>query len=185
MAHKGLILENPVTGDIYEFLETANDTVGQRTTIKMTLHTKGELVPDHFHVLQDEHFEVLSGDLTIKLDGKTHTLTSGQKMALPKNIPHNHYNFSDKPVIFTQTVSPGLDIEHLFETLIGLTKDGKVKNGKAGLVQELVILKYLDSKAYLAGMPVGVQKVLMNTVAPLARMMGYRAVYQKYSGLEK
>lgn len=48
MPTKGQILTNPDSGDIYEFLETAKDTNGQRVTMKMTLKSKGELVPDHF-----------------------------------------------------------------------------------------------------------------------------------------
>jgi hypothetical protein len=46
-------------------------------------------------------------------------------------------------------------------------------------------LRYLDSKTYLAALPLGVQKVLMHTVAPVGRMLGYRAIYNKYSGIEK
>ncbi|MFN9802386.1 MAG: hypothetical protein ACK54Y_01060 [Bacteroidota bacterium] len=58
-------------------------------------------------------------------------------------------------------------------------------NGKAGLVQELVNMKYLDSKSCLASIPVGVQTFLMHLVAPIARRFGYRAIYKKYSGIEK
>jgi hypothetical protein len=52
-------------------------------------------------------------------------------------------------------------------------------------MQELVILKYLESKTFLADIPIGIQKVLKNVVAPIGRLMGYRAIYRKYSGIEK
>ncbi|MBE0649898.1 MAG: cupin domain-containing protein [Bacteroidales bacterium] len=185
MPTKGQILSNPDTGDIYEFLETAKDTNGQRVTIKMTLKSKGEIVPNHFHTLQDEHFEVVSGKLTILLDGKNQILTQGDKITLPKNKPHNHYNNDDETAVFTQSVSPALDFDYLLENIIGLTIDGKMPNGKAGLVQELVTLKYLDSKSYLASIPLGMQKFLMNVVGPTARLFGYRAIYKKYSDIEK
>ncbi|MDP2187769.1 MAG: cupin domain-containing protein [Sphingobacteriaceae bacterium] len=184
MPSKGQILRNPDTGDIYEFLETAQDTHGQRVTIKMTLQSKGELVPNHYHALQDEHFEVISGNLTIILDGKKHILTPGEKITLPTNKPHNHYNEGEK-VVFIQSISPALDFDYLLENIIGLTIDGKMPNGKAGLVQELVTLKYLDSKSYLANIPQGLQILLMNIVGPIGRMFGYRAIYKKYSGIEK
>jgi hypothetical protein len=58
-------------------------------------------------------------------------------------------------------------------------------NGKAGIVQELVTLRYLDSKSYLASIPVGIQKVLMSIVGPIGRLFGYRAIYKKYSDIEK
>lgn len=176
---------NPDTGDIYEFLETAKDTNGQRVAIKMTLKSKGEQVPNHFHALQDEHFDIISGKLTVLLDGKQRELGVGERITLPKNKSHNHYNTGDEPAVFIQSVTPALDFDYLLENIIGLTIDGKMPNGKAGLVQELVSLKYLDSKSYLASIPVGLQTFLMNLVAPVARRLGYRAIYKKYSGIEK
>jgi len=185
MPTKGQILSNPDTGDIYEFLETAKDTNGQRVTMKMTLKSKGEQVPNHFHALQDEHFEVVSGKLTILLEGKKQTLTQGEKITLPKNKPHNHYNNDSETLVLIQSVSPALDFDYLLENIIGLTIDGKMPNGKAGLVQELVTLKYLDSKSYLANIPQGLQIFLMNVIGPIGRMFGYRAIYKKYSDIEK
>lgn len=185
MPTKEQILRNPDTGDIYEFLETAKDTNGQRVTMKMTLKSKGELVPNHIHALQDEHFEVVSGKLTIVLDGKKQILTQGETITLPKNKPHNHYNNDSETVVLIQSVSPALDFDYLLENIIGLTIDGKMPNGKSGLVQELVTLKYLDSKTYLANIPKGLQIFLMNVVGPIGRMFGYRAIYKKYSDIEK
>lgn len=185
MPSKGQILSNPGTGDYYEFLETAKDTNGERVTMKMTLKSKGELVPNHFHALQDEHFEVVSGKLTIIIDGKKQVLTHGDKITLQKNKPHNHYNNDNETVVLIQTITPALDFDYLLENIIGLTMDGKMPNGKAGLIQELVTLKYLDSKSYLANIPLGLQKFLMNVVGPIGRILGYRAIYKKYSDIEK
>jgi len=185
MPAKGQIITNPTSGDSYEFIETAKDTKGERVTMKAGIKSKGQLVPNHYHVYQDETFEVLSGSLTVWLDGKTTILSAGEKMLLPKNVPHNHYNNGDTPVTYIQTVTPAYDFDYLIENLVGLAADGKSKNGKYGLVQELVALKYLDSKTYLADIPLGVQKVLMNMIAPIGRLLGYRAIYKKYSGIEK
>jgi quercetin dioxygenase-like cupin family protein len=185
MPVKGQVLKNPHTGDIYEFLETSKDTNGERVAIKFTLSSKGPQVPNHFHVLQDEEFEVISGKLTVWLDGRFQTISAGEKVMLRKGVKHNHFNNDDEPVVYTQTITPGLDLDYFIENIYGLTMDGKMKNGKAGLIQELVTVKYLDSKSYLADMPVLPQKILMNIVAPIARLFGYRAIYKKYSGIEK
>jgi len=184
MAIKGQIINNPATGEVYEFLETSQDTKGERMSLKLTLR-KGKLVPNHFHVLQEESFEVVSGKLTVWLAGKEQVLSVGEQITLPKNVPHNHYNNHEEPLVLIQQVSPALDFEYLMANLIGLSKDGKMPNGKAGIVQELVTLKYLDSKSFLANVPVIIQKVMMNTIAPIARLLGYRAVYKKYTGIEK
>lgn len=185
MPEKGQIITNPVTGDSYEFLETAQDTGGAYVTMKATLRSKGQVVPNHFHAFQDETFEVISGQLTFLKEGKTTILSAGEKITLPKNIPHNHYNSHDAEVVYIHSVKPALDFDYLIENLIGLIADGKGKNGKLGLVQELVSVKYLDSKSYLADIPLGVQKFLAGIIAPIARIFGYRAIYKKYSGIEK
>jgi len=65
------------------------------------------------------------------------------------------------------------------------TADGRRKGNGSGLMQELVSLRYLESKAFLSGPPVWVQKLMMRFLAPLGRLLGYRAVYSKYSGIEK
>lgn len=185
MATRGQILTNPVTGDVFEFLETSADTDGARVSFKMTLNAKGQLVPEHFHTLQQEHYEVLSGEFTVVYEGQTRVLAAGESITLPVNKPHNHFNNSDGPTVVIQTVSPALDFEYFVESLIGLAGDGKMRNGKAGLLQELVTLKYIDSKAFLASIPMGLQKLLMNVMGPIGRLLGYRALYKKYTTIEK
>lgn len=185
MPQQGQIITNLINGDSYEFLETARDTDGQRVTMRATIKGRGKYVPNHFHVVQDETFEVVSGQLTILLGGQTKILSAGDKITLPKNIPHNHYNNENNAVTYIHTVTPALDFDFLIENLTGLAGDGKSKNGRYGLIQELVTLKYLDSKTYLTDIPIGVQKVLMNTIGPVGRLLGYRAIYKKYSGVEK
>ena len=181
MATKGQILSNLLTGDTFEFLETSKDTNGESVSIKSTLKRKGMIVPHHLHALQDETFEVTSGELTYFLDGKLNIIAAGRKITLFKNKAHNHYNMGDEPLIYIHTVTPALDFEYLVENLVGLAADGKMPNGKAGLIQELVTLKYLDSKTYLASIPLSIQRGLMNVVGPIGRRMGYRALYKKYS----
>ncbi|HEV7350459.1 cupin domain-containing protein [Telluribacter sp.] len=183
MPTKGQVLTNPTTGDVFDFIETAKDSNGERVTIKSSLKGKGVLVPDHFHVLQDESFEILSGKLTVRMDGGERVFSAGEKVTLPKNKAHNHFNSEDEPVIYIHTTSPALDFDYFIENLVGLASDGKMKNGKIGLVQQLVTLKYTDSKAYLADLPVGIQNTLMNVVAPMARLVGYRLFIKSTQGL--
>ena len=185
MPIKGEKITNPLNGDTYEFLETAKDTAGEKVVLKATIKSKGILVPHHYHTLQEENFEVISGELTIWQNGQLHTLKAGESITLPRRLPHNHYNAAELPCQYIHTVSPALDFDFLIETLVGLAADGKSKNGKYGLVQQLVTLKYLDSKSYLANIPIGIQKMLANIVGPLGHAMGYRAVYKQYSGMEK
>ena len=185
MPEKGETVKNQRTGDCYEFIETAEDTNGKYVTLKATIHSKGLLVPNHIHTLQDETFEVISGELSVWMNGSTKIFSAGEKVTLPKSVPHNHFNNQDCPVVYIHTVSPALDFGYLIKTVVGLAADGKSKNGKNSLIQDLVTLKYIDSKTYRADMPVGIQKTLAGIMAPIGRLLGYRAIYKKYSDIEK
>lgn len=78
---------------------------------------KGQTIDDHFHILQDESFKILSGRMTYFLDGKKHTLTAGKEVILPKNKAHNHYNMDDVPAEYIQTITPGMDVGLFIENL--------------------------------------------------------------------
>ncbi|WP_143960447.1 cupin domain-containing protein [Litoribacter populi] len=185
MPTKGQIVIDNFTGDTIEFLETSSDTNGERVTLKVTLKSKGQTVDDHLHPLQDESFKVLSGRMTYLLDGKQNYVSAGEEIILPKNKPHNHYNTSDEPVEFIQTIIPGIDVDYFIENLFGMINDGKVKEGKLPFLQAMVTARYLESPSRLAAIPMGLQNVLIHTIGPLARTFGYRALYKKYTGIEK
>lgn len=185
MPVKGQKLVDKFTGDSFEFLETSADTNGERVTVKVILKSKGQTVDDHLHILQDEKFEILSGKMTYFLDGKEHHIEAGEEVVLPKNKAHNHYNTSDEPTEYIQTITPGIDVDLFLENLFGMINDGKVKDGKLPFLQAMVTGKYLESPSRLAAIPMGVQNVLMNIIGPIARLFGYRAIYKKYTGVEK
>ncbi|MDX1478879.1 MAG: cupin domain-containing protein [Saprospiraceae bacterium] len=185
MPSKGQVLIDKMTGDTIEFLETSASTNGKRVTMKVTLKSKGQTVDDHIHLLQDESFEMLSGRMTYSIDGEQHYLNAGEQIVLPKNTAHNHYNTDDEPAVYIQTITPGIDVDLFIENLFGMINDGKVKEGKLPFLQAMVTAKYLESPSRLAAIPLGPQNVLINLLGPMARLFGYRAIYKKYTGIEK
>lgn len=185
MAVKGQRLVNPQTGDVFEFLETSADSDGKRVIIRSTVHTKGDLVPNHFHALQDETFLVESGTLTVRVDGTLREFHSGETITLKKNIPHNHFNATDEPVVYVHTTEPALDFEFFIQNLVGLATDGKMPGGKSSLAQQLTTLRGMESKAFLADIPMGLQNILLTIVPPVARLFGVKAFYRKYTGFDR
>ncbi len=185
MPYRGQILINPFTGDQYEFLETAKDSGGVRVIMKATIISQGPLVPQHMHLYQDEQFKVEYGKLTLWSEGRISFLEGGEEKLLPKNKAHNHYNSDSEPVCYIHTVTPALDFDYFIENLIGMSSDPEALKRKESLLQKIVSLRYLDSKALLTEKPAWLQNFLMYTLAPIARMLGYRALYKKYTGIEK
>jgi hypothetical protein len=74
-------------------------------------------------------------------------------------------------------------MESLFETLFGLGRDGKTdEEGAPRLLQGAVMLAEYEDEYRLARPPLPVQKALLAVLAPIGRLLGYRAWYARYSG---
>lgn len=181
MAYKGQILRNPITGEVVEFLETAKETRGAYSQFKTTLKPGSGFAVEHFHIGGDESFEVLSGTLTYKLSGKQGTIQAGESITLPKGSVHAHWNNHDTDLVMLQTITPSLDVDRFLTALLGLATDNKLdKTGQPPLLQVLLWIRELQSKTYLAAIPRSVQDGLAFLLAPIAKVRGYRAFYEKY-----
>ena len=183
MAKKGDIIINNITGDIVEFLETSEDTGGKYTRIKFTIKPGGFKPVKHVHPLFDETFKILSGKLSYNLDGEEFQIHAGQKITLPKGISHSHFNNEQVDLVMEQTFSPSLDVEIFLDNLFGLTSDGRLKNGSPEFLQIMVWIRKLKAKTYLAGIPVMVQNLISILCFLPARVLGYKASYEKYNGI--
>jgi mannose-6-phosphate isomerase-like protein (cupin superfamily) len=73
----------------------------------------GYKTPLHRHAAWDESFYVLSGTLTVHVDGKTYELSPGAFLRVPRGSPHGQANFGDKPVRFLLNMQPGGFERHL------------------------------------------------------------------------
>ena len=95
-----------------KFIVTAAET-GGRMTVFETTEFPGYKTMWHRHDNCEETFYVLEGVLTVKSGGKTHHAPAGSFVYIARGTPHGQGNFSDRPVRFITTVTPG-GIEALF-----------------------------------------------------------------------
>lgn len=76
-----------------------------------------------------------------------------------------------------------MNTETFFETLWGLARDGKTnEKDTPNLPQVAVIAHEYENEFRLTTPSFVVQKVLFAVLAPLGKMLGYRARYPEYSG---
>ena len=108
------------TNQNLKFLVTAAETAGQMTVFESTDHP-GFKTQWHSHPHCEESFYVLEGTLTVKSGGKTYHARAGSFVYIPRGIPHGQGNFTDKPVRFVTTVTPG-GIEIFFRDRDALVK---------------------------------------------------------------
>jgi mannose-6-phosphate isomerase-like protein (cupin superfamily) len=121
--------------DYATFLETSEETGGERTLIEIEVAPGGGTTP-HYHLTYAEHFEVISGALEVIVGGETRTLTAGEKAVAPKNTLHNFHNATDEPTTFLVELRPGSSgFEKALRVAYGLASDG-LSNSK-GLPKNL------------------------------------------------
>lgn len=88
MARRGLTLTDPTTGQTITFLRTAADTGGELLEMETTYAGKVGKPPLHRHPAQAERFEVLEGELHVRLGRKSRTLIAGEQLDVPAGTAH-------------------------------------------------------------------------------------------------
>lgn len=88
MARRGLTLTDPTTGQTITFVRTAADTAGALLELETTYASSGGRPPLHFHPAQDEHFEVLEGELRVRVGRSRRTLGPGDELDVPAKTKH-------------------------------------------------------------------------------------------------
>lgn len=190
MAKTGQVLEHAVTGVRVVFVETPQDSGGLRVVHEFTYPPGTGREYPHVHQLSSDQFEILEGQATYQLDGKTLQAKAGDSFDFPAGIPHLHpWNNGSTPLRLRQTVSfptPHMTelqkIDGIVETFFGLAKDGKVnKDGVPSFLQVMVSFGDLLPELAMPGMPLGAQRILMGAMSAVGGLMGIKPRYPQYS----
>lgn len=89
---------------------------GQGLIIEVTA-APGLGAPPHTHAGDSEAFYILSGELTVELDGATRVLRAGDSCLLAAGRPHAFRNDGFQDVRFLAVVTPGNDAFAFFTEL--------------------------------------------------------------------
>ncbi len=183
MVRPGQVMENPVSGeDRIVFTKTAHQTGGEVFGLEVFVRAGAPGTPEMVHPHQDESFKILSGSLDFRIGGQVRRLIAGESLVIPRGTPHNWWNESDEEAHAFVEIRPALRSEELFANLYGLCSEkGSLPNP---LQLAVLIDEHKDEGTYLTKPPLLVQKVMFGALAPVGRLLGYKAHYPKYSGLE-
>lgn len=182
MAHAGQVISNPVSGERVEYLQTGSDTDGHLLQWVHVL-APGRRVPlDHVHAAQEERFEVVEGVATVRLGEETISVGPGEDLVIPAGTAHGLRNDGSGELRVLTELRPAMRTEQYFETVFGLARDGKVtKRGIPNLLQASVIVRELGERGGVADVPMSLTGTVTAILAPLGRLLGYRAVYPEYT----
>ncbi len=177
---------NSTDGSRLVFRKTGVDTDGELLEMDATYPPRSSQPPYHYHPYQEEQFEVLQGSFRAKINDIEQVYEVGEKFIVSANAPHWMHNISDEPGRLLWQVRPALKTQAFFETMWGLDSDGKTDaNGVPNLLQLAVILREYTDEFRATSPPYPIQRILFALLAPIGRLLGYRARYARYSSTEQ
>ncbi|MBI4310148.1 MAG: cupin domain-containing protein [Chloroflexi bacterium] len=115
---------------------SAESTLGAFTALEYTLAPGKSGPPLHLHRLVYEAFQVLEGELTLRMGGRTVTARPGALAFVPLGVAHAFSNQSGKPVRFLHITSPGGYDSYLRETAKLMAEHGALPPDVAAEIAE-------------------------------------------------
>ena len=179
MAYAGQTIENPVSGERITFVKTSADTGGELLAIDMTLAPDGHVPGAHVHPEQEERFEIESGTMKFRMNGKTIVAGPGETVVVPPGARHKFSNAGDEEVRVRVEVRPALKMEELFENTVALAKEGKTnRKGMPRPVHLALFVGEYEREVRAPFPPAPVVKALLAPLAAFGRRRGHADRYQ-------
>jgi len=181
MAYPNKVISNPGNGMQLRFIQTARATDGALLEMEATYQPQSTEPPMHFHPSQAEDFLILDGEMMLRMNGATRILKAGDRLHIPARTPHAMWNNGPAIAVTNWQVRPALNMEHFFETTIGLAADGKTNaGGVPNILQAALTVNKFAPVFRMTKPPYIVQKIIFGILTPVAYLLGYRPTYKKY-----
>lgn len=183
MARAGQTIRNPATGETLTFVVTAADSGGALLRVDVTADPHRPGPPVHVHRRFVERYDVRTGRVRITLGGEERVVEGPGRFEIPRGKPHTFRVEGDEPVRMVVDFEPAGRYEGFLETMYGLAADGKTDGKGVPNVLQMAVVgrEHLDDFS-LAQPPYLVQRAAFSLLAPIGRLAGYRARYERREG---
>ena len=138
--------------------------------------------PEHFHENFEERFTIVSGTLSILLNGEKRTLRAGETLVIPPMTRHKPYNDTNETVIVQGDNPKILPVKfgYALSQLYGFMDQYPDGPSVRQMLMQLSVYGN-DADTWIADGPsLNMQKALRVIMAPTARLLGYKNYYEEY-----
>jgi mannose-6-phosphate isomerase-like protein (cupin superfamily) len=167
----GFVFTTP-TGERFQVMRSRTDTSGAFAQVHFDLVPGGHAPRAHVHPHQEESFQVISGTLTVMLNGKEKQVSAGETVMIPPGTPHQPFNRGDSEMRSIAQIKPAGRLALFFGQMAGL-------DFKPSFLQMMLFVQAYD--VYPARPPLAVIRTLSFLLAPTARLFGYKSFYPEYA----
>lgn len=182
MSKAGDTVENPVTGERIVVRVGTEDSGGELLAVDGYVRPGGAVVGEHVHPAIEETFEVVSGRVGFRIDGRESVAQPGERLHVPAGTAHDWWNAGDEEARVSIEIRPGERFEEMALNLFGLAQDGKTNsNGMPNPLQAAIFAREFGDVLHFTEPPLVVQRLLFGALGAIARALGYRGSYPKYT----
>lgn len=157
----------------FQIKMTVTKFTAETLDVEIELGPRSGGTPIHIHPHALETYEVLEGRFDAYVGGVWKTYQVGEKVEVPKGIPHAFRNSSDAKTRVYNTHQPALKMAQYFEGLHKIAHSGVTKNGemtfKAILYLSLLMVNFKEEI-----IPINPPAPVANVLGFLGKLAGYR-----------
>jgi mannose-6-phosphate isomerase-like protein (cupin superfamily) len=173
MIAPGQRLENPVTGERFDFIETAATTDGELLAFELGLPRGGGVPMQHVHPIQTERFEVVEGRMRFRVGRRRVDAGPGEVVEVAPGIRHGFANPGEDYARVRVEVRPALAMEEMFAEVVAMAEAGRMT--RRGMPRNLLDLALLartyDNEAHAPFLGRRLQRFLLAPLVFVARRL--------------
>jgi quercetin dioxygenase-like cupin family protein len=136
------------------FRQTASQTNGELLQFDFFLQPRHVIALEHLHPRQEERFQVISGTVRGRMEGKDQQATQGQLVVTPPGMPHVWWNEGPEEAHLLVEFRPALQTENFLAGVFALARRGQAdKHGLPGLLQLALLAETFPDTMYPSSPP--------------------------------
>lgn len=141
--------------------------------------------PEHIHYSFDEVMAIENGELSVLINGEVKKIKPGEKLLIPKGVPHKPFNETADTIRFSNEVAFPEKFAFNLVQVYGMLDNNPNFEKFPGILFQMSLLSTEGFDSYLAvGPPVFAQRILSFLLAPAARLLGYKSYYKEYDSIQ-
>ena len=118
-----------------------------------------------------------------RIDGRESVAQPGKRLHVPAGTAHDWWNAGDEEARVSVEIRPGARFEEMALNLFGLAQDGRTNaKGMPNPLQAAIFVREFGDVLHFIEPPLVVQRLLFGALGAIARALGYRGSYPKYTG---
>ncbi|WP_420630352.1 cupin domain-containing protein [Candidatus Leptofilum sp.] len=175
------LFSQPITGEFIFVLVSSADSGGEFERGVGIFPPGNAGPPEHIHPTYDEIFDIVQGDFIFVVDGKEQKAGTGEQVIVPKGMPHTFRCVGAQNGVIVAETRPAARTSSVIATLFGSAHEGRLTPAGQPKFWHAMLIgsEYADDTVFTSPPP-SITRPLAKALAPIGRLLGYRAVDPKY-----